>query len=84
MDPLMGDRHLPRQCRSGNRFGGDPKRCYRTEADAQAALHGQKGLVVYPCRHCGNYHIGHQPKPRKPRRFLTRAAVRRALKGADR
>jgi hypothetical protein len=75
---------LPRQCRRGTRFGAAPKRCYRTEAEALAAVHGHAGLEVYPCRHCGNYHTGHKPKPRKPRRFWTRAAVRRALKGAER
>ena len=75
---------LPRQCRLGNRFGGDPKRCYRTEADAQVALHGQKGLVVYPCPHCGNYHIGHKAKPAPTRARLSLRQIRRALKGAHR
>jgi len=75
---------LPRQCRRATHFGAAPKRCYRTEADAQAAIHGQAGLEVYPCRHCGNYHIGHKAKPPPTRRRLTWRQIRRALKGAHR
>ena len=74
---------LPRQCRRATRVGAAPKRCYRTEADARAATHGHAGLEVYPCRHCGNYHIGHRPRPAPTRRRLSLRAIRRALKGGD-
>lgn len=71
---------LPRQCCTGRQFGKEPKRCYRTEAEAQAATHGHLGLEAYYCRHCGNYHIGHKLKPNR-RQPITIQAIRRVLNG---
>ena len=49
---------LPRQCRRAERMGGQPKRTYGTQAEAEECV--GKGENAYQCAACGFWHVGHK------------------------